>query len=74
MIFISKLKPRILKKKTNQTPPSIHENARSLCNIGDIEKAKLYAVTFCQAQSFPKTTKNLEHSILSRVILSRVWN
>ena len=66
MIFISKLK---LKKKTNQTPSFIHENARSLSNIRDIEKAKLYAVRFYQAHSFPKTTKNLEHTILSKF-----WN
>ena len=61
MSFISKLQIRILKRKTNQNPSSGNENERILCNTSDVEKAKLYAIKICQAQSFPNTIKKLEN-------------
>ena len=61
MSFISKLQIRILKRKTNQNPSSSDENERILCNTSDVEKAKLYAIKSCQAQSFPNTIKKLEN-------------
>ena len=61
MSFISKLQIRILKRKTNQNPSSSDENEQILCNTSDVEKAKLYLIKICQAQSFPNTIKKLEN-------------
>ena len=61
MSFISKLQIRILNRKTNQNPSSSDENEQILCNTSDVEKAKLYAIKICQAQSFPNTIEKLEN-------------